>query len=519
MTKTRSHQSIPIFLIALLVGYCANLLFYGKALGISILLFVFLLVGTLFFVGRLSGVPAARKNLWLLIPLLFFAVMVAVRDNAFLSALNVLAVAALVSYLFLYYAAGKVGEMGLMPAIFLPAYATGKSLLAAVPCIAEAAGGSRLIWRNQGNLISIARGGLLAVPILIVFTILLASADLVFGNQINDLFRISRLSGIFSLFLQGSFIFGISWVVTGGLAVAFNRKDNAAILHQRFSRLRRFRFLGFTESTTVLILVNLLFLSFVIVQFRYLFGGDSNINLSSYTYAEYARRGFFELLAVAILSLGLILGLESMTWRESKAQFKLYNLLSSFLIVLVVVMLFSAFQRMRLYEATFGYTELRLFVNVFIVWLGLFLFWFLFGLWRRPERAELGILIVAMGFLGTLNFLNPDAYIVRQNAARYRAGGDLDAGYLETLSADAVPALVEALSTADSPEGNTMPLPCPLRYENGIQGTCDSEPVRVLQKGLYERLQDMEDDPDRWHWQSFKLSRWQAHKLLSRMFD
>ena len=106
----------------------------------------------------------------------------------------------------------------------------------------------------------------------------------------------------------------------------------------------------------------------------------------SCTYAEYARRGFFELVAVAILSLGLILGIEAGTWRESKKQFKLFNLLSSLMIVLVVTVLLSASQRMRLYVTTFGHTELRLYVYVFMIWLGLFLIWFLFGLWRRPDR-------------------------------------------------------------------------------------------------------------------------------------
>jgi hypothetical protein len=304
-----------------------------------------------------------------------------------------------------------------------------------------------------------------------------------------------------------------------GLVVAIDGKDNAAILQHWFSGLRRFRFLGFTESTTILVLVNLLFLSFVIVQFRYLFGGASNVDLSGYSYADYARRGFFELLAVSILSLGLILGLEAITWRESKTQFRSYNLLSSILIILVVLMLISAFQRMRLYEAAFGYTQFRLYVYVFIVWLGLFLFWFLLGMWRRPERFALGAIIVAMGFLVTLNVISPDAFIVRQNIARFRAGGELDAAYLESLSADAVPAMVEAISITDRPVGKIIPVPCPVRYINGSQGTCNTEAAKDLQKGLYNRLSELEDDPELWRWQSFNLARWRAYLQLSKMFD
>jgi len=517
MNKTDEYHSTPIFLVAIAVGFCANLLFYGKPLGISVLLFFLLFIGVLLFVGRRSGVTAVRQNLWLFLPLIFFAGMIALRDNEFVSGLNVLAVAALLAYLLIYYAAGKVGESGLMPAVLLPVYTAGKSLFTAVPHIREATGSSQVIWRNQSNLISIGRGGLLAMPILIVFTILLASADLVFANQISGLFSFRVISNLFSLFFQGLFILGISWTVTGGLAIVIDSKDNGALFNQRFAGLRRFRFLGFTESTTVLTLVNLLFLSFVVIQFRYLFGGDSNINLSGYTYSDYARRGFFELLAVAILSLGLILGLEAITWRESKRQFKSYNLLSSFLIVLVVIMLISAFQRMRLYEAAFGYTELRLYVYVSIIWLGLLLFWFLYGLWRRPDRFALGAIVVVMGFLVTLNLLNPDAFIVRQNVARYWAGGALDANYLESLSADAVPALVDAISITDSAEGKVIPLPCPLLSENGVQGTCDTDLAKILQKGLVDRMSEMQEESDWRQWQSFKLSRWHAYYILFRL--
>ncbi len=454
----RILRSTPILVAAILVGFCADLLFYGKPLGLSLLLFVLFFVGVLIVVGKSSGVQAVRQNLWLLVPLFFFAGMVAIRDNAFITALNVLAVAGLLAYLLLYYAAGRVGESGLMTAAVLPVYMAGKSLLAAVPIMTSVIDGPRVFRRTQTNLMPIVRGGLLAMPVLFVFALLLASADLIFASQIGALFSVSNISQLFRLIFRGLFIFGISWAVTGGLVLALDRNDYPAALDGRFTRLGRFRFLGSTESTTLFILVNLLFLSFVIVQFRYLFGGETNINFAGYTYADYARRGFVELVAVAILSLGLILGLETITWRESKRQFKIFNLLSSLMIALVVFMLVSAFRRMSLYEGTYGYTELRLYVYVFMIWLGLFLVWFLLGLWRRPERFALGALIVVMGFLATLNLINPDAFIVRQNVARYKSSGYMDADYLNTLSADAVPALVKAVTTTEEVEKEDVPL-------------------------------------------------------------
>ncbi|HUM71224.1 MAG TPA: DUF4173 domain-containing protein, partial [Chloroflexota bacterium] len=67
--------------------------------------------------------------------------------------------------------------------------------------------------------------------------------------------------------------------------------------------------LGYIETITLLVAVNLLFLVFVVIQFTYLFGGVAYLQVDNFSYAEYARRGFFELLLVVILSASLILGL------------------------------------------------------------------------------------------------------------------------------------------------------------------------------------------------------------------
>jgi hypothetical protein len=505
--KLNPHHTRPILLAAILIGFCAEQLFFGKALGLSLPLFVLLFCGVLIYLARRSGTPATRRNLWLFGPLLFFATMVAVRDNGFVSALNVLAVATLLAYLVLYFTAGRVGEFGLLTAAILPGYAAGKSLLAAGPIVTEAVDVPQTIRTSRGNVLAIVRGGLLAAPLLLVFTVLLASADLVFANKIMTLLDPRNIIHLFRLNLHATFIASVSWAAAGGLAIALNGRDDAAALDQQVTRLRRFRILGATESTTLLTLIDLLFLAFVIIQFRYLFGGQANINLDGYTYAEYARRGFFELLLVAILALGVILGLEAVTNRQSKRQFKVFNLLSTLMVVLVVIMLVSAFRRMHLYEATYGYTELRLYVYVFMIWLSLFLVWFLVGLWRRPDSLALGAVIIGLGFVASLNLINPDAFIVRQNIARYLTGGDLDIHYLESLSADAVPALVAAMTA-----------PCPASTDDNASGACGTKLAGVLREGLQDRLQTMRHDPQWRRWQSVRLSRWLAYQQLSRLF-
>jgi len=514
--KPNAH-STRILLTAILIGIGADRLFFDKQLGFSLLIFVLLFSGGLIFLARRSGTPVARHNLWLFVPLFFFAAMVGVRDNGFLATLNILAVAGLLAYLVLYYATGRVGEFGLLTAAILPTYTAAKSMVGAAPIVSQSVNIPQTIRSNRGNLFAIVRGGLLAAPLLFIFTLFLASADLFFAKQIGVLFDDRNVIYLFKLNIHGLFILGVAWLAAGGLVLALNGRDDAAALDRQITRLRRFRFLGATESTTLFILVDLLFLSFVIVQFRYLFGGHANINLDGYTYAQYARRGFVELLLVAVLSLGVILGLEAITNRQSKRQFRVFNLLSSLMIILVIIMLVSAFRRMRLYEATFGYTELRLYVCVFMIWLGLFLAWFIFGLWRRPDRFALGALIIGMGVLVTVNLLNPEAFIVRQNIARYQAGGKLDAYYLKSLSADAVPALVAAMKSKEGAQGKIISPLCP-DQSSRVPKACELSLSQGLREDLRRRFQTLRSD-SRWrHWQSFRLSKWLAYQQLSKVF-
>jgi hypothetical protein len=91
----------------------------------------------------------------------------------------------------------------------------------------------------------------------------------------------------------------------GALVSALRDREVESLLGEETPLVRRF--VGFIETMIVLGAVDLLFLFFVIVQFRYFFGGQANISAAGYTYSEYARRGFGELVTVAVLALGLIM--------------------------------------------------------------------------------------------------------------------------------------------------------------------------------------------------------------------
>jgi len=203
-------------------------------------------------------------------------------------------------------------------------------------------------------------------------------------------------------------------------------------------------FLGFVESLVVLGAVDLLFAFFVGIQFAYLFGGASNINALGYTYSEYARKGFGELVVVGILSLLLIFGLACWSKREKRSQKACFHGLSSLLVVEVLVILVSALTRLLLYERAYGFTRLRTYTNIFIIWMAVLLLAFLILLFQdRLRRFALASLLGMIGFTVTLNLVNVDAFIVKQNFDHLEKTSELDVAYLARLTEDAIPPLVE----------------------------------------------------------------------------
>jgi len=205
--------------------------------------------------------------------------------------------------------------------------------------------------------------------------------------------------------------------------------------------------LGIVEVGIVLGLLNLMFLTFVVIQVRYLFGGAGRVEATAgLTYSEYARHGFFELVTVTALVLPLLLVAHWLLRTENRAHERLFKALAGVMIGLLFVIVASALQRMYLYQQEFGLTELRLYTTVFMLWISAVLIWFVLTVLRdRRERFAFGALVAGFVAIFAINAMNPDALIASTNIDRMEEGKRFDAYYLTTLSADAVPVLVEAL--------------------------------------------------------------------------
>jgi hypothetical protein len=166
---------------------------------------------------------------------------------------------------------------------------------------------------------------------------------------------------------------------------------------------------------------------------------------------------------VAFFSLILLLGFGSLTRREDPLQRKVFSALGAFLVALVAVILVSSYRRLALYEDAYGFTGLRLYTHVFILWLGLLLAaTAALEVAGRIRWFSAAAISAAFGFTLTLAVLNVDSSIVRMNGLRSvvlqetgandRIEEELDTAYFARLSADAVPELLSLYETGAQPD-------------------------------------------------------------------
>lgn len=422
--------------LALALGAFADLCFDGVPLGLGWPLFLAAAVAAFLVAGGREAWQQARPALWLLWPMAALGGFVAVRDSPELLALNV-AASSLCLLLFAHFATAQERVFALGPASLASraVLAAPRALWAAPPTVMESLSGVP-VKAVHGALVSFSRTLLVAVPIVLVFAGLLAAADPMFSALLEG--ALEAIGGDLAgdLASRTLTIAGAAVAMAGLLSFALRRREPLAEAGAVPARL------ALRTSATVLSLVSLLFVAFGLVQARFLFSGDGAALPQGLTYAAYAHQGFFQLVAVVVLTLLLILALGRWTRLESGGQRLAFNGLGTALVACTVPLWASAVQRMLIYQEAYGATVLRVFVLAFLCAVGVLLTYRAVSLWVKPEWFGGGALALSLLSAVALNLANPDALVAAHNLARPAGSAVvLDTWYLSQLSADAVPAV------------------------------------------------------------------------------
>jgi hypothetical protein len=467
----RTKRGLDCIEAALLVGVTGDALLRATPWGINVLLWTGVLaLAFVALVMRWHVALLKAEGRWLVFPLVFFAAAFAWRDSLVLKSLDFLALLLVLALLGWRARGRRIRLAGMMEYVLAILVSVGNALFAFFPLALidvrwkelHGFGWSRHVW-------AVVRGLLIALPIIFVFGLLFMAADAVFEGLVNKVFHVDFNTLFSHLFL----ILFLTWIVGGFLRGAFIGKDDSFLKNeplitlglnasttnkdkttagagnkgQQISGMLR---TGIVEIGVVLGLLNLLFLSFVLVQIKYFFGGTELVQATTaLTYSEYARRGFFELVTVATLVLPLLLAAHWLLRKDNPVHERIFRALASLQLVLLFVIMASAVGRMRLYQSEYGQTELRIYTTAFMGWLALVFVWFTLTVLRGArERFACGALVTAFLMIGLLHLINPDAMIVRTNMSLAQTGRSFDAYYAASLSADAVPTLLDTLPAA-----------------------------------------------------------------------
>jgi len=275
-----------------------------------------------------------------------------------------------------------------------------------------------------------------AAVLLLVFGALFAGADPAFGKLISavlpDLNEDEVARAAFSVVFVGAGTAGAVYLVARPA-----RFDAVAQPVSRpFAR---------AEWLIPLVALDLLFAAFVALQATAMFGGRRYVaDTAGLTFAEYARRGFWQLCVVSVLTLGVLAVAARKAPRGTPADRFLVRVVLGALAALSLVIVASALARMYAYEQAYGLTRMRLLVTACEIWFGIvFAMVLAAGVRMRAGWVPRAVAAVGVAALLGLAVADPDRLIAERNIDHYLAGDrtTLDVYYLSNLSADAAPAL------------------------------------------------------------------------------
>jgi hypothetical protein len=284
----RTRLGLGVIGGALALGGLGDILLRATPWGINFPLWISALVGLALLLAKWGGIGARGDGKWMVFVAILFATGMVLRDSPVVVFLDFLAVLISLSLAVWCGRSGTLRRAGISEYVLGGAYAGAVTTAGPLPVSVV-----DIDWREvvrgrwKGQALAVSRGVLLAAPLLLLFGALFVAADAIFERLVLDVFGFD-LRQVFQHLLL---ICSLAWVTAGLLWAGLMARVPESLEIRR----PRVLSLGIVEVGIVLGLLDLLFLAFVVIQVRYLFGGAARVaTTAGLTYAEYARRGFFE---------------------------------------------------------------------------------------------------------------------------------------------------------------------------------------------------------------------------------
>jgi len=426
------------FLVCLALGILAERSFLNGKIGLSYPVFITVFYGVFFWRYRSYSFTNKKLGLLMVASIWLLSASFFLHSNMILYVMNILVIPVMVLIqlvLVTYPLANQWHRWPFVQKLILTVGAAiayvYRFLINAVKLAARG-----LEESKSATIRKVLIGVAISFPLLFVIVNLLVSADQQFGNLIGTFPRWLLGLKIEEEVLRTIAITIYTLAIFGLFQVLKTKQQLPAETPKQKEKMAW----DSVISLTVLTLLNIVYLLFVFVQFQYFF---SETLKEGYTYAEFARRGFFELLFVTMLNLLIISTIVSFVDKASKFTTLAIRALLSLLVIFSGVMLYSAFIRLFMYEEAYGFTFARVLAHSFMVFLLVILCYSFMRIWMERLSLVRFYIISAIIFYTLVNTVQLDTFVVERNIERYSETGKIDIYYLNSLSYEGVEGLVE----------------------------------------------------------------------------
>ncbi|MHC1723929.1 MAG: DUF4153 domain-containing protein [Aminipila sp.] len=310
--------------------------------------------------------------------------------------------------------------------------------------------------KHSRNAMYVLAGAVIFLPLMVFVVSQLSLADAAFEQLLDKIMQAVSLDSILTYTMQfiigipvACYLFGLIYGNTEGRNTNSMTKEKVRVFSNDIS------FAPKLTVYTVMIIFNLIYIMFFVSQTAYLLSAFQNVLPDTFTYAEYARRGFFELCKVAavnvvLITLASIFITKKDEGKESANQPKMLRLQTALMSIMTMGLIITALRKMYMYIQSYGLTQLRVYTSWFMVMLFLA---FAIILLRQVKKFNASKIMIIGGIIGfmILSFGNVDGNVAKYNIKSYEKGSleKLDYKMLFRLSDGAIPYLYDLYNKTD----------------------------------------------------------------------
>ncbi len=436
-----------IFIVALIFAIWSVVLFYGKQIGLSMILFVAPLSYYLVHLLEKNNTIKNQRAKILLIPIILLASTYLIYNNHFFNNLNLIIIPFLIIVMLVSMFTKKFNtEIWIEKAVgmLLDPIAYCGETLKKVKMAFLRKFKIRSNEKNGSNAKKVFKGILITIPIALIIIGMLASADTEFSNALSSIVTVCAKALGNIKFIEIIARVGITVIVFIYLASFFDNLVSKFKIEEEENESKTLK-----DNTTIKILIttlNIIYLIFAIIQIKAIMVREININ-----YANYARQGFFQLMIISVINLIMILIAKRKDYKDNNYT----NKMCLFMIFFTFILIITSAIRMYFYEQAYGYTFLRLAVYIALFTEVILLIPTILYVLNKKKHLIKTYFSIIVTIYVIINLVNIDNIIVSRNVTRYLETGKIDMAYIEnSTGTDAVKQIIRILES-DKDENGT----------------------------------------------------------------